>query len=218
MKTWKWCWFIGVVILAGCGWNIPNPFPTPPAPTPTPTPVPEPTPVPPPGPVCEPNTNCDCWVKPPGQDWDKLGCAAPQICKDRVCEDPPPPPEVPTYEMNCYWLYPNIADCTPKQCGFETCKKAGFTDGRRCCAAAPEADPTRYAKEVEMMGGPRPDYILEVDEGQLLWHYVDEGEPGMADDWKAQVYSPPGASGKGRLWGCFPNRKACSDKDEVRIP
>lgn len=37
-------------------------------------------------PVCEPNTNCDCWIQSPGQDWSWMTCAETQTCENHVCK------------------------------------------------------------------------------------------------------------------------------------
>lgn len=100
--------------------------------------------------------------------------------------------------MIAYLLYPRVVDSTPRVCNPERCDLVGYT-GRYCCPAAMEGDPQRYECEVKLMGGPRPDYEIQVVEGNLRWDYEE--------DWKARI----SGDGKGRIRSCYPNGKACSD-------
>jgi len=94
-----------VLLVSGCA-SLPN---WPPVPVPTPTPTPTPTPPPDPSPVCKVGEeDCDCFVKPPGEDWKTLSCVPQRVCKNKVCTDPvtPPPPPPPPPTSDC--MYPAV--------------------------------------------------------------------------------------------------------------
>lgn len=113
-------------------------------------------------------------------------------------------PEVPVcnfngvdrYEMQIHRLHPQVVDSTPLACSptGDRCRDLGWTDGRRCCAAAQEGDPSRLFCEGQLIGGPKP--VYEVSDG-LSWVYEN-------DNWKARIF------GTGKIRACYPNGLACS--------
>jgi hypothetical protein len=133
-----------------------------------------------------------------------------------VCEPIPEPTPNPTPiactvdltgtpALKTYMLYPRVADSTPLIINADRCRAIGYGD-RVACPVVRDEDPQRLVCEQALMGGPAPLYELVVDSGGLRWWYDDEEHP-----WKARI----GGEGKGRLRGCYPNGKVCSDWIEL---
>jgi hypothetical protein len=196
----KWFTVLVLAVCVGCGgWWPPIPPPEP-QPTPTPEPTPTPTPEPPPEPVCSPG-GCDCYHKPPGEDWQWIDCPDPEPppfdweeCEARyesgVCLDGVP-------EMGSYWYQDRILDATPKIRNRARCEYYGFYyngQPRQGCPTVLDGDPRRLASERELMGGDRPVYRTT---GDLTCVIVN--------NWFCKVRGT-----EGTVQACYPNGKACA--------
>ena len=128
--------------------------------------------------------------------------------------DPDPTPWQPsmgwlagTPQARIYWYGNNIADATPALIHPDRCEEIyeeyGWFKDRYACPVAPDDHPLRGELEVELMGGDRPVWELEVYEGNLDWTWVH--------GWKAKVIG----KGRGRLRWKFPNGRAKSKWLEV---
>jgi len=105
---------IACLSLLGCGPISPKPVPVPPVPVP-----PEPVP----SPICQPRETCDCWHRPPGQDWQKL--------PDCVVETPPgkPPADCAFNEHTAVPVPDMLAPAKVKLAIMETITAMGDTKG-----------------------------------------------------------------------------------------